>query len=114
MVIFNAIYVVLMIMGLFTLLSSFGLLFNGNGTALGRDGSYKVDGAKARVLGAGHFLMGVISLFPGVGGILGLVDTRQIYWLYTALPFAILVLSWFIADRLPGTAVKQEMPKSSP
>lgn len=114
MVIFNAVFIFIMLFGLPALFMGIGLLLNGRGTAIGRDGSYKVDGAKARLLGAGHLLMGVALVFPGFGGLLGLFDTRQINWLYTAVPFIIFTVSWFIADRLPGTAVKQEMPKSSP
>lgn len=115
MVIINALIIFIMLFGLPALFMGIGLLLNGRGTAVGRDGSYKVDGAKARLLGAGHLLIGVISVIPGIGGLLGLIDTSQVsIWLYTAGPFIILTLSWFIADRLPGTAVKQEMPKSSP
>lgn len=113
--IINALIIFIMLFGLPALFMGIGLLLNGRGTAISRDGSYKVDGAKARVLGVGHLLMGVLSVFPGVGGLLGLIDTSQVsIWLYTALPFLILTVSWLIADRLPGTAVKQEMPKSSP
>jgi hypothetical protein len=115
MVIINALVIVVMFAGLLPLFSGIGLLLNGRGTAIRQDGTYQVDGSKARLLGAGHLLMGIISVVPGIGGLLGVIDTSQVsVWLYTFGPVAILFLSWLVADRLPGNAVKQTLSKVDP